>query len=84
MEKFLENFVQREFGRSRKGKCCVTCGSDKIEDSDFRDRVSLQEFAISHMCQKCQDSVFGSPEDEESADSPCYDYWAEYNNRTDR
>ena len=58
MEKFLESFSQKAFGRSRKGPTCVTCGSDKIEDSDFRDRVSKQEFAISHMCQKCQDSIF--------------------------
>jgi len=81
MEKFLENFVQREFWRSRQDTACVTCGSTNLE---FRDALSEREFKISHMCQKCQDSVFGSPEDEESADSPCYDYWAEYNNRTDR
>ena len=59
MEKFLEDFSQKTFGRSRKGPTCVTCGSDKIQPEDFRDKLSLKEFGISHMCQKCQDSIFG-------------------------
>ena len=59
MEKVLENFAQSMFGRSRQGDVCVTCGSTKIKPKDFRDRLSLKEFGISHMCQECQDSVFG-------------------------
>ncbi len=35
---------------------CTTCG-DKV--GEFRNHLSLKEFGISGMCQKCQDSVFG-------------------------
>lgn len=38
---------------------CPTCGSDKTKIDDFRDSLSIKEFAISGMCQSCQDSVFG-------------------------
>lgn len=37
---------------------CPTCQGDVTE---FRDALSLKEFGISGMCQKCQDSVFGGP-----------------------
>lgn len=43
-----------------KGKC-PTCGK---EVGEFRDALSKKEFGISGMCQECQDSVFGGPEDE--------------------
>jgi len=59
MEKFLDNFAKEAFGRSRQDAACVTCGSTKINKSDFRNEISLREFGISHMCQACQDSVFG-------------------------
>jgi len=60
MEKFLESFSQKVFGRSRQGDACVTCGSTNISCGSFRDAMSIKEFKISHMCQKCQDSVFGA------------------------
>jgi hypothetical protein len=59
MESALEGIAQNLFGRSRIGLVCVTCGSEKINRSDFRDELSRKEFKISKMCQKCQDSVFG-------------------------
>ena len=47
----------------KAGKC-PTCNED-IDMSTFVDKISVKEFKISGMCQKCQDSVFGgSPEDE--------------------
>ena len=67
MEKFLENTAQQFFGRSRQGDACVTCGSTNVSCGSFRDALSIREFRISHMCQKCQDSVFNIPDD-------AYDY----------
>jgi len=58
MEKFCEGFAQSLFGRSRQDNVCVSCGSDKIKPEDFRDPLSRKEFGISHLCQKCQNSVF--------------------------
>ena len=34
---------------------CILCGS-AIEE--FRDQLSVREFVISGMCQKCQDDIF--------------------------
>ena len=59
MEKLLNEFTKNAFGRERTGNACVTCGNTKVADSDFKDEVSRREFRISHMCQACQDSVFG-------------------------
>jgi len=59
IETFLNNIAINVFGRSRTDLVCVTCGSRKISPEDFRDDLSRKEFAISRMCQECQDSVFG-------------------------
>ena len=67
MESFLEDFSQKTFSRSRQGDACVTCGSTNVSCGSFRDALSIREFRISHMCQKCQDSVFNIPDD-------AYDY----------
>lgn len=40
---------------------CPTCGH-LIEEGEFKDPISIQEFHISGMCQKCQDFVFGKEE----------------------
>ena len=45
---------------------CVTCGSGRLRNVDFRDDISKKEYSISGMCQACQDSVFGErSEDDE-------------------
>ena len=44
---------------------CVACGQYITE---FKDLLSMREFCISGMCQKCQDKVFDSPEDDEEDD----------------
>lgn len=36
---------------------CPFCGK-KVYLDNFRDALSLSEFRISGMCQKCQDKVF--------------------------
>jgi len=37
---------------------CPLC-QEKINVNDFKDDLSLKEFTISGMCQKCQDKIFG-------------------------
>ena len=37
---------------------CPTCG-DPVDIEKFKDELSKNEYRISGMCQKCQDSVFG-------------------------
>jgi hypothetical protein len=44
---------------------CVDC---KAEITRFKDRLSEKEFAISGLCQKCQDEVFNEEELEVPAD----------------
>lgn len=62
MQSFVDGFAQRAFGRKHsQTECCVTCGSKQVNpETDFRDELSVREYGISHMCQKCQDKVFGT------------------------
>jgi hypothetical protein len=61
MQAFIDDITLKLFGRNEKTEpgLCVTCGSSDINASDFRDELSVKEFSISRMCQKCQDDVFG-------------------------
>jgi len=44
---------------------CITCDDAKgIKATSFRDDISRKEYAISAMCQSCQDDVFGVSDDE--------------------
>ena len=42
---------------------CVSCKTDSITEDSFRDALSIKEYKISGMCQKCQDDFFGVSED---------------------
>lgn len=46
-------YPQRRVARATQ--TCVWCKGDATE---FRDELSRREYAISHMCQTCQDEVF--------------------------
>ena len=53
----------------RKG-ICITCDDAKgIKETSFRDDISRKEYAISAMCQSCQDDVFGHDEPEDPWDN---------------
>jgi hypothetical protein len=43
------------FGSRLRAGLCPTCGGEVVS---FRDELSAREYAISGMCQGCQDSVF--------------------------
>ena len=44
---------------------CITCDDAQgIKATSFRDDISRKEYAISAMCQSCQDDVFGVSDDE--------------------
>ena len=56
---------QAGFGEEMKrveNRQCPLCG-EKINTDDFKDELSLKEFTISGMCQKCQDKFFSKTED---------------------
>jgi len=49
----------------RIDKCQVPwCGAPIDGPQDFRDELSVREFHITGMCQKCQDEVFEQDEEE--------------------
>ena len=56
----IDEFITAMTGKDRKATVraggCMTCGGAAVE---FRDELSVREYRISGMCQKCQDSVFG-------------------------
>ena len=45
----------------KEGKCPI-CG-EKVNVNAFTSELSLKEFVISGMCQKCQDRIFAEPEE---------------------
>ncbi len=49
----------REMFRRKAEGVCPFCGVEVDEDS-FRDELSLKEYRISGLCQKCQDEMFGN------------------------
>ncbi len=60
MTEFIDRLTNAAFGHRRSssisGKTCVICGK---EVSQFRDKLSEKEYAISGFCQQCQDKTFG-------------------------
>lgn len=79
----LENIARKPFAQMFPEKLaliqqykCPTCEQD-INDSDFKNTISVMEYYISGMCQSCQDKVFGKPrdDDEERWMGECYYHW---------
>jgi len=54
--KIIKSIFPKMYDKIQKGKCpiCDEC----INIEDFKDEISLKEFNISGLCQKCQDSFF--------------------------
>lgn len=53
----IEKFLSKAFDRTNaiKSDVCVFCGKPATE---FRDELSKREYAISGLCQRCQDEIF--------------------------
>jgi len=56
----LDDFYKRATGKDRvetiKSDACVMCPETNVT---FKDYLSVREYRISGMCQKCQDKVWG-------------------------
>lgn len=52
-----QNGFVRQADRVEQGRCPLC--DVPIDVSQFRDALSRREFAVSAMCQACQDEVFG-------------------------
>jgi hypothetical protein len=67
----IDTMFKNLYGIDRKASItnckCVSCGAKNITEESFHDSISLREFHISGLCQNCQDSVFGTEEDENNA-----------------
>ncbi|KKN27772.1 hypothetical protein LCGC14_0861220 [marine sediment metagenome] len=50
-------FFPEELERIRNNQCPICCCN--IDITKFKDKLSLKEFHISGLCQKCQDKMFG-------------------------
>ena len=50
---------------------CVSCDTQDIKATSFTDDLSRKEYAISGLCQSCQDDVFGTGDtDDDEPDWP--------------
>ena len=62
LQSFIDNFAKKAFGMSqtkaKEKKVCPFCHKP-INVEDFRDELSIKEFRMSGLCQKCQDDTFG-------------------------
>jgi len=56
IDEFLKAITGRDRTQSIKENKCNLCGGEAIS---FRDVLSTREYAISGMCQRCQDDIFG-------------------------
>jgi len=63
---FVDMLAKSLYGRSqtsaRSKSVCVMCGKPL---TPFRDELSVREYAISGMCQTCQDGVFDESDNDE-------------------
>lgn len=66
LEKYPEFTLDPAYGiitRARQdipeGQADCVCCRAKVDHTTFRNAISLREYAISGLCQRCQDSVFG-------------------------
>jgi hypothetical protein len=61
MKENFKPFLEILVGEIKAGHCAI-CKVPVITES-FVDELSRREYAISQMCQKCQNSVFGESEE---------------------
>ena len=63
----IESMLSSVFGVDRVKTIsegyCVSCDTEDIKATSFRDDISKKEYSISAMCQSCQDDIFGVSEE---------------------
>ncbi|KKN78959.1 hypothetical protein LCGC14_0344350 [marine sediment metagenome] len=59
LEEFVDGFRRSVLGWDGNEEHCPICNKPI---GTFRDPLSEREYQISHMCQACQDSIFGGGE----------------------
>ena len=64
-------FMKFNILESVKTPICPFCGH-KVDVSSFRDDLSVKEFHISGLCQRCQDEVFGNGPCANCNEEDCY------------
>jgi len=71
MQAMVDAYAKNVFGRTRSEAAtqgvCVTCGKPI---TSFRDELSVREYAISGICQTCQDGVFDESDNDEPDPEP--------------
>jgi len=60
LKKALNNMMGLNIEESIKNDICIVC---KNKATEFKDEVSKNEFAISGLCQQCQDNFWNGQED---------------------
>ena len=67
----INNLISGLAGQDRvstiKADICMLCGNKATK---FKDELSLREYAISGMCQTCQDKSFGPDEPDPDESTP--------------
>jgi transcription initiation factor IIE alpha subunit len=58
----MESFGFANEMKMVENRRCPICG-EKVNTNDFRDNLSVKEFTISGICQKCQDRIFNRKEE---------------------
>lgn len=56
----IKNFLEGIFPGTKEAIETKHCPSCRKPIGEFRNEVSKKEYLISGLCQKCQDSVFGT------------------------
>ena len=64
-------FMKFNILESVKTPICPFCGHE-VDVSSFRDDLSVKEFFISGLCQRCQDAVFGNGPCANCNEEDCY------------
>ena len=55
-EKIMKTFFPKEVEEVKQGNCPIC--KNPINMNDFTDELSVKEFHISGMCQRCQNDFF--------------------------
>ena len=58
IDKQTKKALGMTFKEAIEKNVCFRCG-ELIKSKDFKNAISIKEYNISQMCQKCQDEVFG-------------------------